>query len=53
MFGFYPKEQLEAMDEIYDKIDIELDFSHSIPLTIDYDDPDKAILEICKKKLKE
>ena len=53
MHGFYPHEQLDAMDEIYDKIDIDLDFSGSIPECDDYDDNEKALTKICQKKLKE
>lgn len=52
MHGLYPKAQLEAMQEIYDKIDIELDFSGSIPECDDYDDNEKALTKICQQKLK-
>lgn len=52
MHGYYPTEQLEAMQEIYDKIDIDLDFSHSIPECDDYDDNEKALVKICQDKLK-
>ena len=53
MHGFYPQEQLDAMDEIYEKIDIDLDFSGSIPECDDYEDNEKALTKICQKKLKE
>ena len=53
MHGYYPQEQLDAMQEIYDKIDIELDFSGSIPECDDYEDNEKALTKICQKKLKE
>ena len=53
MHGFYPKDQLEAMREIYDKIDIDLDFSGSIPVCDDYTDNDKALTKICQQKLKD
>ena len=53
MHGYYPQEQLDAMDEIYDKINIDLDFSGSIPECDDYEDNEKALTEICKQKLKE
>jgi DNA polymerase-3 subunit alpha len=53
MHGFYPQEQLDAMDEIYDKIDIDLDFSGSIPECDDYDDNEKALTKICQQKLKD
>lgn len=53
MHGFYPQEQLDAMDEIYDKIDINLDFSGSIPECDDYEDNEKALTKICQKRLKE
>ena len=53
MHGFYPKAQLEAMQEIYDKIDVNLDFSGSIPECDDYDDNEKALTKICQQKLKD
>ena len=53
MHGFWPKEQLEAMDEIYDKIDVNLDFSGSIPECDDYEDNEKALIKICQQKLKD
>ena len=53
MHGYYPQEQLDAMQEIYDKIDIELDFSGSIPECDDYEDNEKALTKICQKRLKE
>lgn len=53
MHGFYPYEQLEAMDEIYDKIDIDLDFSGSIPECDDYEDNYKELVRVCKERLKE
>ena len=53
MHGFYPKAQLDAMDEIYDKIDVDLDFSGSIPECDDYEDNEKELVRICKKKLKD
>ena len=43
---------LEAMDEIYDKVDIELDFSPSIPKCDDFDNVEKALVDVCKQKLK-
>ena len=53
MHGYYPQEQLDAMDEIYDKIDINLDFSGSIPECDDYEDNEKALMKICQRKLKD
>lgn len=53
MHGFYPKAQLEAMQEIYDKVDIKLDFTGSIPQCDDFEDPDKAITKLCIEALKE
>ena len=53
MHGFYPQEQLDAMDEIYEKINVDLDFSGSIPECDDYEDNEKALIKICQKKLKE
>lgn len=53
MHGVKPYEQLEAMQEIYDKIDVDLDFSGSIPECDDYDDNEKALTDICKQKLKD
>lgn len=53
MHEHYPTKQLEAMQEIYDKIDIELDFSGSIPECDDFEDSDKALTDICKKVLKD
>lgn len=52
MHGKYPDEQLKAMDEIYNKIDIKLNFSDSIPT---YDSPDtyQEMKQICIDKLKE
>lgn len=52
MHGFFPQEQLDAMDEIYDKIDIDLDFSGSIPECDDYEDNEKALVKICQDRLK-
>ena len=53
MHGFYPQEQLDAMDEIYDKIDVDLDFSGSIPECDDYEDNYKELVKVCKEKLRE
>lgn len=53
MHGVKPYEQLEAMQEIYDKIDVNLDFSGSIPECDDYEDNEKALTDICKQKLKD
>ena len=53
MHGYYPQEQLDAMDEIYNKIDINLDFSGSIPECDDYEDNEKALMKICQRKLKD
>ena len=53
MHGYYPQEQLDAMDEIYTKIDINLDFSGSIPECDDYEDNEKALMKICQRKLKD
>lgn len=53
MHGWVPKEQLDAMEEIYNKIDINLDFSGSIPECDDYEDNEKALTKICQKKLKD
>ena len=44
---------LEAMQEIYDKIDVELDFSESIPKCDDFDDVEKELTKVCQRKLKE
>lgn len=52
MHGYYPQEQLDAMDEIYDKIDVNLDFSGSIPECDDYEDTAKALTKICQQELK-
>ena len=52
MHGFHPQEQLDAMDEIYEKIDIDLDFSGSIPECDDYKDNYKELVRVCKEKLK-
>jgi len=53
MHGFYPQEQLDAMDEIYEKIDMELDFSGSIPECIDFKDTAKELTRVCIQTLKD
>lgn len=53
MHGFYPKELFKNMQEIYDKIDIELDFSDSIPKCDDVDDCYTELKKICIRKLKQ
>lgn len=52
MHGYYPKELLATMDEIYEKIDIELDFSDSIP-EYDVENTHGMIKQICIDRLKE
>lgn len=51
MHGYYPTELFEAMDEIYEKIDINLDFSESIPES-DIEDCYGEIKRICVDRLK-
>lgn len=53
MHGYYPKELLETMDEIYEKIDIDLDFSESIPVFDDVEDSYEEVKRICIERLKE
>lgn len=53
MHGFYPEELLNAMDEIYEKVDIKLDFSDSIPSYDDVDDTYQEMKKICIQRLKE
>lgn len=53
MHGFYPQCQLDTMSDIYNQIDIDLDFSGSIPECDDYEDNEKALTKICQDKLKE
>lgn len=53
MHGHYPSEQLQAMDEIYSKIDIELEFSGSIPTYDDVDDTYQELKRICIQELKD
>ena len=53
MHGFYPKALLEAMDEIYEKVDIKLDFSDSIPSYDDVPDTYKEMKKLCLQRLKD
>jgi DNA polymerase-3 subunit alpha len=53
MHGFYPEEMLQAMDEIYEKVDIQLNFSDSIPSYEDADDTYQEMKRICVKALKD
>lgn len=53
MHGYYPSELLDAMEEIYEKVNVNLDFSKSIPECDDYEDSEKALKKICIKKLKD
>ncbi|MCX7924109.1 MAG: DNA polymerase III subunit alpha [Clostridia bacterium] len=53
MHGFYPEELLHNMDEIYDKIDIKLDFADSIPTFDDVEDTYQEMKDICISRLKE
>lgn len=47
------KPLLDAMSEIYDKIEMDLDFSGSIPTCDDYEDNEKELKRVCKERLKE
>ena len=44
---------LKSMQEIYDKIDVKLDFTESIPVCDDFPDVEKELVKVCQKKLKE
>lgn len=53
MHGFKPTRLLKTMEEIYEKIDIKLDFSSSIPTFDDVDDTYDEMKKICIARLKE
>lgn len=50
--GWKMDDLLDAMEEIYDKVNVHLDFSGSIPECDDYEDNEKALKQICIKELK-
>jgi DNA polymerase-3 subunit alpha len=53
MHGYNPKELLANMDEIYNKVNMELDFSDSIPTYDEADDCFKEMKRLCIEGLKE
>ena len=53
MHRMSPIKLMEAMDEIYEKIDVKLDFSKSIPECDDYEDNYKELVRQCKQALKD
>lgn len=52
MHKFYPQEQLDAMKEIYNKIDVDLDFSGSIPEYDGEGDSVRELTNLCKENLR-
>jgi DNA polymerase-3 subunit alpha len=53
MHGVYPAQQLDAMEELLKKIDLKLDFSHTIPTFDRSRDCYQDIKKICLNRLKE